>query len=174
MNEVIVRTNLPQVQRQLREFGLDFERRVVRSATNAAAQVIKKLAKQNAPVLKTPKRGRIPGALRAAIYIGRDRRVPRGVERQYVSVKGKGDKSKPFYWRFLEAGWIPRGPGQKFRGGERSRALQRSRALASGARKVQYPFIAPAFSAGQGGAISAFYDRIAKRIARENAKQTPR
>jgi HK97 gp10 family phage protein len=176
MNDIlIVRDNLPAVRAQMREFGLDFERRVVRSATNAAAQVIKRLAKQNAPVLKETRRGRVAGALRAAIYVGRDRRVSRGTERQFVSVKAKGsNKLAPFYWRFLESGWIPRGPGKKFTGGERTRSLKRSRALAGGARRIAYPFIAPSFSSGQGAAINAFYARIAARIEKENAKRTPK
>jgi len=171
MIDINVRTNLPDVRAQLKALGFDFERRVMRAATRAAASVIMKLAKQRAPVLKEPRRGRVAGALRAALYVGRDRAVPRGTERQYVSVRAGRAKTAPFYWRFLEHGWIPRGPGAKLKGGEKSRALQRNRALAGGARKFQYPFIAPAFYAGQGGAIDAFNSRIAARIAKENARR---
>jgi hypothetical protein len=75
-----------------------------------------------------------------------------------------------FYWRFLEGGWIPRGQGQRLRGGTRRRALERERLLKGGARRVAYPFLAPAFASGQGAAVAAFYAKIEQRIARESQR----
>ena len=89
---------------------------------------------------------------------------------QSLDVKRSGRVPDPFYWRFLEKGWIPRGRGRKFRGGTRSRALQRERALAGGARRVSHPFFMPAFRIADTVALDAFNKVIEDGIARESQR----
>jgi HK97 gp10 family phage protein len=155
---VTVKTNLPDFRLQLREVDRKTRTKVVRAALRAAANVFKRHVKREAP-----KRS---GALQRAIYVSRGRGYKAATdERFFVAVrtgkkyakKGKGD---PFYWGFLEAGWIPRGRGQALKGGDRSKALQRRRLLASGAKKVQFPFFAPAFKSGGTEALTAFNTRM--------------
>lgn len=180
MFQLNVRTNLPDFKLQLARFSADFQRKTVKSALSAAATVYKKLAVAKAPVLNAlkysrKKNPRIPGLLRKAIYATRSRsKSGAGVEAFVVSFR-KGVKAAKtgrdaFYGRFLELGWIPRGPGQKLKGGDRSRALQRSRNTAGGAKKYRYAFLEPAFKQGGAAAIRAFTIRIEKRIAKENQK----
>ena len=115
-------TNLPDFKRQMAAFSKNFEKNIVRSATNAAAQVFKKVVIAAAP--------RASGRLKRAIYIFR-RRNPkagtvemlvsfrRGKKEQRVAVKRKRGtviiNRDAFYGRFLEAGWHPRGPGSELR-----------------------------------------------------------
>jgi len=170
---VVVTTNLPDFRRQLAEVERRTRARIVRRALRDCASVFLRFARNAAPVLKPTgkfNRQRIPGALKRGIYVGRGRDRERGVVRMFVGVrsgrdyakKGRGD---PFYWRFLEAGWIPRGPGKKLKGGERSRALQRRRLISGGATRVQYPFLAPAFSRGKGDALQAFNARMNREFS---------
>lgn len=168
-----VTANIPDFKRQLAELDKKFRQRVVRSALRAAGTVLVKSAQKNAPKLdraiSTPKTFRMPGALAAAIYTARGR-AGRDRLRFYVSVhrgkkyatRGWGD---PFYWRFLEAGWIPRGPGKKLKGGTRRRALYRARLKKAGAKEISFPFFKPAFEKDGDRALSVFNQRMAKGIA---------
>lgn len=172
MLDLNVTHNLPDFKRQMARFGQDFERRTVRSATLAAANVFKKLVIAAAPVLRRPSKKRIAGALKKSIYVYRSKRSTKGAERYVVSFR-KGRKAAKtgrdaFYGRFLEAGWIPRGPGKGLRGGKRSKALQRSRS--AGGKITQYKFIGPGFARGRAAALAAFNKRISTRIAKESRK----
>jgi hypothetical protein len=177
-----IRHNLPEFKAQLAAFGQDFEKRTVRAAANAAAQVFKKLAVSN-----VRQRTKGTGLLARSMYVKRSRRgSTRGQEHYIVgfrqgkaarAVKRKGGAVNldAFYGRFLEYDWIPRGRGKGFRGGRRSRALQRERALSSGAQKItKYRFLAPAFTQGKDAALKAFFAKIEQRIAKENAKRSIR
>lgn len=170
---VEVRSNLPAFNAQLDALGADFERRVVRSAANAAAQAFKRTALAEVPVRS--------GKLKRALYVKRDRRsAQRGTEHYIVSFrKGRAAQNikvyrgftgnlDAYYGRFLEAGWIPRGPGKKMRGGTRSRALQRERA--GGEKITTYRFLRPAFDHTRDEALRRFYVKIEQRIAKENRK----
>lgn len=175
MLELNVNHNLPDFKRQLVVFGQDFERRTVRSATLAAANVFKKLVIAEAPLLKKPDRRRVAGTLKKSVYVTRSKRSTRGAERYVVGFR-RGKKfaktgRDAFYGRWLELGWTPRGPGQKLRGGVRSRALQRSRNTAGGATKHQFPFINPGFRRGKSAALAAFIRRIETRLAKESRKR---
>lgn len=172
MLELNVKHNLPDFKAQLARFGVDFERRTVRSATLAAANVFKKLVIAEAPVLRKPSGKRISGALRKSIYVARSKRSTKGAERYVVSFR-KGRKAAKsgrdaFYGRFLELGWVPRGPGKRLLGGVRSRALQRTRSTS--AKITQYKFISPAFQRGKSAALAVFTRRIETRIAKESKK----
>jgi HK97 gp10 family phage protein len=162
---VDVKVDLPDFRRQMAEVGKRMSTRVTRNAVRAAASVSRRFARDKAPVLKPGKfnKHRVPGALKRNIDIRRGRSRDRDVIGLNVGVRvGKSTKGRgvPFYWRWLEGGWIPRGRGQALRGGNRSKALQRRRLLTGGAKRRQYPFLAPAFAAGQGEALQAFNDRM--------------
>lgn len=171
---IVVRTNLPDFKRQLDRIGQDFRRRAVRNALASMGRIFRDAAKAQAPVLRTPVERRVIGALRNNIIVKRSKFQKAGAERYYVGVRSGKQATRrtggdPFYWRFLEGGWIPRGPGQKLKGGTRSRALQRSSLREGGANFVQYPFLKPAFDAQQQRALAAFeaaIDRAVKRYSK--------
>lgn len=95
---------------------------------------------------------------------------------QSVGVRATNVQTKsgidPFYWRFLERGWVPRGPGQRFKGGPRRRKLERDRAIAAGAQEItKYRFLKPAFEAAGTRALDAFNKAVADGIAKENGSR---
>lgn len=163
--------DLPDFRRQIRQLGDRVEKRVVRGAMRDAAKVFRAAAVQRAPVLQQPDSRRMAGTLRRAIAIISPRRGgKRGTVRLLVSVRAAtkarvGGPRDPFYWRWLEGGWMPRGPGQKLRGGSERRRLRRRYLLARGARRVQYPFLEPAFRQSGSAALAAFTRGMEKRIA---------
>ncbi len=173
-DNVTVKVNIPDFKRQLLALGQRMEKNIVRRGARAAANVLVTEARRRAPVLQAPRKGRIAGALRQSIR-SIARRSPRGIVTQSVGVRATGAQTKagidPFYWWFLEGGWIPPGTGQRFRGGERRRAWERRRALAAGARRVAYPFLAPAFEAAGLRALRAFNDTVADGIAKESGNK---
>lgn len=177
--EITVKTNLPEFKAQLRALGQDFERKVFRSGVSAAASVFKKLAINEAPVLKRPKKGAVSGLLRRAIYVKRSRDRSPGREHYFVGVRQgkaarrrKGGSLDAYYWRFVHEGHLARGPGNTIRGGRRRRALERSRLNASGAKRVPANrFLARAFSSGKESALRAFTERVQRRIDTENRKR---
>jgi HK97 gp10 family phage protein len=164
---------LPEFSSRLRALGADAVK-VVRSAALAVGTMYKKAAAANAPVLKKrdtrKKNPRVAGALRKAIYSARSRRKSKpGLEVVTVSVRSKGAKNSAYYWRWVEAGHLARGPGQKIKGGNRLRALTRDRLKASGAKFVPgVHYLERAFKSNQGNAITVFNGRIEKRIAKAN------
>lgn len=168
---VTVKVNIPDFKRQLQALGQRMEKNIVRRGIRAAGSVFVDEARRRAPVLREPRKDRVAGALRRAIR-SVSRRSPRGIVKQSVGVRATSAQSKagidPFYWRFLEAGWVPRGPGQKFKGGVRRRKLERQRAIAAGARTVAYPFLKPAFDAAGRRALDAFNKAVADGIAKES------
>lgn len=179
MDQFLVRFNLPDFKKQMAGFNLDLQQRLTRAATNAAAQAFKKAVIARAPVLKTPdtrkKNPRIAGTLRRAIYVVRARNpAPGTVEYRVGWRKGKaqraakGGSRDAFYGRFLELGWMPRGPGRRIKGGVRRRALERARARGAGHREVKYPFLVPGFNAARQQAVDAFNARMQKRIDQWN------
>lgn len=168
---VTVKVNIPDFKRQLLALGQRMEKNIVRRGARAAGSVFVEEARRRAPVLREPRQGRVAGALRRSIR-STSRRSERGTVKQSVGVRATSAQTKngvdPYYWRFLEAGWIPRGPGQRFKGGTRRRRLERERALAGGARKVAYPFLKPAFDAAGPRALDAFNKAVADGIAKES------
>lgn len=167
---ITLRTNLPQFSEQLREIGRQMERKVVRGATRAAARQFVATVRSGAPIMKSPgRRGRTPGVLRRAVYVTRGKQSGKGVEHFFVGVrqgaKASASGRDAFYWRWIEAGHIARGPGGALKGGERTRALTRRRMLAGGVRFVEArPFLMPAFRAKGQQALAEFYRRIAAAV----------
>lgn len=182
MSDVIIRTNLPDFRRQLREVGERTEKKYVRRSANAAGAVLRALAREKAPVLRPskdrrPRRDRTAGVLKRAIRVTRNRRESKkGIEVYTVGVRGRvksrGAAFDPFYWRWQEAGWIPRGPGKKIRGGERTRRLARERILASGGQRVPGRwFLRDAAREGKNAAIDAFFKRMTESFAEESRRK---
>lgn len=161
---ITVKINLAQFRRELNELGLKVERRVTTNAVRAAARVFRDSAKAGAPRLRKPDPRRVPGALAAAVAIFRTRGAPRDTVTYTVGVRAskaaKGRGANPFYWRFLESGWTPRGAGQALKGGRNRKSLERSRLRAGGGRFVQYPFLEPAFKRSGSAALAAFERRV--------------
>lgn len=160
---------LPEFKVKLRELSANMERKVVRAGAMAAANVFKKAAVANAPVLKVPRKHRVAGTLRRSIFAGRSKsRSKPGTELIVVGVRQGRKAAKSgrdaYYWRWVEDDHIPRGPGQKIKGGDRRRALERSRLLSRGKVVPGTFFMKKAFEANQDRAIAAFNQRIAARI----------
>jgi HK97 gp10 family phage protein len=167
-----ITTNLPDFKRQLRDVSIEMQRKAVRNATAAAASVFRAAARKNAaaPKAATPARPRT-GTLARAVYMAYNRRKSsRGTVTFTIGVRaGKGAAKRgtdAYYWRWLEGGWRPRGRKGALKGGNRSRALQRSR---SGIAEISYPFIAPAFKQSGASALNAFNKRMALEIKRLQA-----
>lgn len=164
---------LPEFTSRIRALKSDTQTKVIRSGGLAAANVFKRDAVANAPVLQPNgrfNRARRPGALKAAIYASRSRtKSTPGKEVFVVSVRERGKKSSSgaFYWRWVEAGHLARGPGRRIKGGFRSKALQRARYKARGDKFVPgRKFILRAFQGKQQAAIDAFNKRLDARISK--------
>lgn len=171
---VTVKVNIPDFKRQLLALGQRMEKNIVRRGIRAAGSVFVDEARRRAPALREPRKGRVAGALKRAIR-SVSRRSPRGIVKQSVGVRATSVQSKsgidPFYWRFLEGGWIPRGPGQRFKGGTRRRRLERERAIAAGAQEIiKYRFLKPAFEASGPRALDAFNKAVVDGISKEGKK----
>lgn len=174
-----VKSNLPDFTASIRAIRTDLQQKVIVAGTRAAANVFVKAARQNAPRLQKARKGRVAGMLARAMYTAKSRRVRgQGAVRFYVAVRGgssrrvnrkSGAVTDAFYWRWQEAGWIPRGRGNKLKGGDRSKALARSR---SQGRKVPGRwFIRDAFKSQTQPALDAFYARLGAAIARYNSQK---
>lgn len=161
-----VRTNLPDFSRQMAELGRSVKP-IVGYAARAAATVFKDAARR---IVR-----RRTGQLRRAIVVRRAKAQSGSVMytvgiRTSVRGKGRGVKGDVFYWRFLEEGWIPRGPGQRLRGGVRAKQAQRQIAREGGAHTYRYPFLAPAFQTVGQQALKVFYDKLAEKISEAEAQ----
>lgn len=176
--EIKVVTNLPDFKRQLVALGQRVEKRLVNRALRAAGRVFRDEAKRQAPVLKDlGNTRRAAGALRRGIYVGRSRSSSRkDAPAVFVGVRAtpatkRRAAADPFYWRFLEAGWMPRGAGRRLKGGERFRKLQRDRSAKAGARRLEYPFLKPAFDTKRQQAVEAFSRSLTAGIEAESRKR---
>ena len=138
---------LKELGERLRKLDADVAGRVVRAATAAAANVVKKAAIQNAPISDAPhqlgvRKDQIaqPGNLRKNIII---RRLPPGertaTEEYIVTIRhGSGKVPKDaFYGRFVEFGTV---------------------------KMAAHPFLRPAIDNNVQAAIDAMKDRIVKRL----------
>jgi HK97 gp10 family phage protein len=177
-----IRDNLPDFKKQLQRVSNEMQSVAVRASNRKAAQVIARSLRAVAGGRLSPKANpeSRTGNLVRAIYVFRNGRAStRGAERFLVGVrtgrrsitnKKTGKKvalPDAFYARFLERGWIPRGPGQKITGGNRTRAVKREQLVASGkALRISYPFMQTSFRASQNGAINAFVREMTRQVAK--------
>ncbi|WP_395406304.1 HK97-gp10 family putative phage morphogenesis protein [Pseudoduganella sp. UC29_106] len=167
-------TGIPEFSARLRALGIDMERKIVRAGALAAGIVFRNAARENAPSLKpnTRRKDRTPGALKKSIYATRSKSKSKpGLETIVVAARAGSKTSKKgvataFYWRWVEDGHVARGPGGKLKGGNRSRALQRSRLKAGGKFVPGVAFLRRAFQGKQDQAVAAFNKRIEARIAK--------
>lgn len=127
----------------------DIQKRVARAATNAGAQVIKKLAAQKAPVSQPEVTPNVPpGYLRDSIIVRRQRRPDRRLTSQHaVTVRHKGakvlkDATNPYQVGiFNEFGTVKMSP---------------------------QPFMRPSFDQGKEAALQAITKRLQQRIDKAN------
>ena len=165
---VEVRTNLPDFRRQLAAMDAKMRKSTLRKALRAGANVYKAAVQGKAPVAKRavyrPKGySTIPGRLKFSIRVGFGRRAGQHVVRAFITPGSKkftrqwGD---PYYWRWLEGGWVPRGPGKRLRGGKRSVALQRARLAKAGLKVTKHKFVAPAFASAGKRPLDVFNEEM--------------
>jgi hypothetical protein len=161
---------LPEFAARLRALRNTDIRKVARSGAAAAATIFRRSVAANAPVLKKidtrRKNPRVMGALKRAVIAARSsRKSGPGKEVYVVSFRVRGGKNSAFYWRWVEGGHIVRGPGQRLKGGNRTRALQRARIKASGGSYVPGRwFVRQAFQGNQVQAADAVSKRLNERI----------
>lgn len=159
-DEFRIRVNIGKFREEIRQLGALIERRIATNAVRAAARVFRDAARADAPVLRKADPRRERGALKRSVTIFRSRNRTRGIVSYTVGVRAGKALAKrggdPFYWRFLERGWIPRGPGKRLKGGRRRRSLERRRLRGTGAQVAKFPFLAPAFQRVKRTALAAF------------------
>jgi hypothetical protein len=74
----------------------------------------------------------------------------------------------PYYWRFHELGWTPRGAQGALRGSDRNKARQRSELKAKGKFRSGTPFIGPALENKGREAIDAMGIALAEELSKES------
>jgi HK97 gp10 family phage protein len=144
---------LRELGEAMRKLSEDVNKKIARAATNAGAQVIKKLAVQKAPVSDPQMTPNIPpGYLRDSIIVRRQRRPDRGLTSQHaVTVRHKGakilaDAPNPYQVGvFNEFGTVKMGA---------------------------QPFMRPAFDQGKTQALDAITKRLKQRIDKANKAKT--
>lgn len=173
--EYIRLTGVDDLRAALRDLDRSMRRKVLKAALRSAARVIQSDAKSRAPVLQVPTPRRVPGTVKRSIVVRASKLARRknmlGV---YVTVKAskarvkKDGRQDPFYFRFLEEGWIPRGPGRGLRGSDRKKRAVRAQ---DAGRKVQRPFLGPALQAKSQAAVQAFEREVLPAIAKFNRRK---
>lgn len=139
------------------EVGADL-RRAVEAGVRDAAGVFLKAARLHARYRT--------GTLRRNIVVKKARNVPPDIIQYIVGVRtarsgGRRQPGDAFYWRFLEHGWRPRGPGARQK---RSRRSLRRISEANSTEKKRFPFLEPAYQSAQGQALKAFYARLERGL----------
>jgi HK97 gp10 family phage protein len=131
---------LRELGERMRALSKDVNTKIARAATNAGAQVIKKLAQQKAPVSDPSVTPNIPpGNLRDNIYVRRNTKT-RLTSQHVVTVRHKGKKliGKPYQVGvYNEFGTV---------------------------KMAAQPFMRPAFNQGKGQALEAIKKRLLQRI----------
>jgi HK97 gp10 family phage protein len=136
---------LKELGQKFAQLSDDMQKKVARSATNAAAQVVKKLAKQKAPISPPDVTPEIPpGHLKKNIIVRRSRLRNTNLTSEHrVSVKGRsGEAISPYrVGIFQEYGTVKHGP---------------------------QAFMRPALDQGKSQAIEAMKKKIKERIDKVN------
>lgn len=150
---------LKELNEALQQLPQNIAKNVLRGATSAGAAVIRKEARQRAPVFdgQMSDNHPPPGTLRKSVYQSQRRMLSSAVKQVFhVGVRtGKSLKDKAgrtldaYYWRFVEFGT---------------------------SKMAARPFLRPAFEAKKQAAVDAIKDYLAERIPREvdKLKKGPR
>lgn len=177
---------LPDLREALRGIAPKLRVRALRQALTAGARLVQRAARQATPVLKLSTRSgqaayrkgyRKPGTVKQAISVRQSKQARReGNVGVFVNVRpakggARGAKNyrDPFYWRWLNFGWNPRGPGGGIgAAGAHRKLLQRGGAKAKpGAEFLQ------AGARMLGAALAEFTKRIGPAIAKLNTPKAP-
>ena len=176
---------MPEIIQGLGELKANFaklaqgmETRISRAMVVAGGQLLKKEAKALALGYGYNK----TGALVKNIAIKREPSAPAGTAQYHLGVRHGRNLTKkqkttgklkvrggrirvaddPFYWRFLEFGWIPRGRGQALKGGKRKKDAQRARD--AGRKIAGRSFIGKALENKRNEAIDAMGARLQREL----------
>lgn len=171
-DRVTLKVDLAAFKKALASFGDKVEKQIVANAVGAAAKVFKAYIVAAAPELKREdkrKKGRpaVRGLLKKAVYIFRPRQKQAGQVSAVVSFK-KRKKTDAYYGRWLELGWVARGPGKAIKGGNRRKRLERARQRSAGATERKFPFLSPGFKRAERPALDAFEKALEKGINEAN------
>lgn len=168
------------LQAKFLELRQDMTIKTARRMVASAGTVLKKEAK----AIAQSNGFKRSGALIRNIAIKRESAAPAGTEQYNLGVRHGVNLTKkareksplelrkgrvryaddPYYWGFLEFGWIPRGPGKALRGGTRMKMAMRN--VQSGKRIPGKPFIGQALVNKQQEAVAAMQDRLDKDLAK--------
>lgn len=138
MAETITVTGLKEIQRSLYSYSQQLGDRVVLGALRQGANLVKKAAQANAPVKS--------GALKQRGIVVRKSKIHRGKSSKdligvYLTIASK-KKTDPFYGKFQETGWVPRGRPNMLRPSFRKgfgftrRSIGSSRVTGGGAARI--------------------------------------
>lgn len=163
---------------KMEQLPIRLEKSVMRGAIRAGSKIVADQARRNAPVLQTPDKRRVFGALAKSIRVmatGVKNSVVRGgvVAGGKTSVgRGKNkEAADAFYAMWVEYGHLIRTAGQRLMGGTRSKQAQRASLAASGAASVPpHPFMRPAIDSKTQAAIDATAQYIRDRVESELLK----
>ena len=155
-------TLIPRMKRRVLLIALRAAGRVVQKAAKAAAPVLSMTNKLSAPYRK-------PGTIRDAIKVRTSKASTRaGDVGVFVNVKpakgcnvGAKNPNDPFYWRWQNFGWTPRG-GR--RGSNANAAAHRKRVRAGAAPKIAGKHFLEAGVAQFDDAVKAFESSLGPRL----------
>lgn len=129
MAETITVTGLDEVQKRLYSYSQQLGDRVVLGALRQGANLVKKAAQANAPVLSGTLKQRGIVVRKSKIHRGKSSKDLIGV---YLTIAGKKKsdpayrtKDDPYYGKFLETGWNTRGKSNDLRYSKRIRGFTR-------------------------------------------------
>jgi hypothetical protein len=123
---------IPELREALLGLPAKLRRRALMNALRAAGRVVQKRAREVAPRLKHPVKGRTPGLLVKKISVRTSKLARKaGDAGVFINVRpaakgqrGRNSPTDPFYWRWIEFGWNPAG---RHTGGLRGNAGKRYR-----------------------------------------------
>lgn len=172
---------LPDLRAALLAVPSKLRKRALRNALAVGARLIRDSARQAAPKLIAPVRGRTRGTLRKSIVVRTSKLARRGGDvGVFVNVRPAKGAARgaltgldPYYWRWIEFGWNPR--SRALAGHAKAGRRQRhGLGSASGAGKVRsgWRFLSGSVSK-LGQALHLFISAIGPAIDKVNRGQTP-
>lgn len=177
---------LPDLREALSGLVPKLRVRALRNALTAGARIVQRAARAATPVLKLSTRSgqaayrkgyRRPGTVKKAISVRLSKQARReGNVGVFVNVRpakggSRGAKNyrDPFYWRWINFGWNPRGPG----GGASAARAHRKLAQRGGPTAKPGAEFLQAGARMLGAAMAEFVKRIGPAIAKLNQPKAP-